>query len=159
MLILRFCSIEKPIITNHLYLNGHNLLFAGKSHWFWKSFWPFFRNFLNFLKICIIKSEIKNSTERTGYIILILVEKQLRLWAKPNFWRHILCRISIPNSFNIKHIPPALAGPLVVFYLDVWKFFSTSIYIFFYVCVVSQVVRSYASPLCWCFFFNKFRYN
>ena len=37
-------------------------------------------------------------------------------------------RISKANSFNIKHIPPALAEPLIVFNLDIRKFLLPSFF-------------------------------
>ena len=41
---------------------------------------------------------------------------------KVHLWKpHFLCRITISNLFNIKHVRSALAGPLVVF-LDIRKF-------------------------------------
>ena len=67
-----------------------------------------------------------------------------------------MCCISIANLLNMKNIPPVLAGPLIVFNLDIRKFWFTwyfSAFIFFrlkfhfYVCVVSQVVRSSDSLL------------
>ena len=41
------------------------------------------------------------------------------------FKSHFSYRNSKANSFNIKHIPPALAGPLIVFNLDIRKFWLT----------------------------------
>ena len=47
---------------------------------------------------------------------------------------YFLCRISIANLFNIKYIPPALAGPLVVFNQDIKKL------VVFYVSILSQLL-------------------
>ena len=58
---------------------------------------------------------------------------------------HFSCRISIANSFNIKHVTSALAWPQM-FFIETYdsfcspSFFSTFkffFYLFFYVCVVS----------------------
>ena len=57
----RLCSIEKPSHGNFFCLSGHKLLCVGKSLGFWKPL-----NFLNFLKIYKIKSEMKGSTDRNG---------------------------------------------------------------------------------------------
>ena len=100
------------------------------------------RNFLNLLKINLIKYEKRSGCDscscRSGGVFflremlsreidhlkfcfvfsLLFVDQQLRFWAKSIFEITFSCRISIGKSFNIKHVAPALAGPLVVFYRD-----------------------------------------
>ena len=70
--------------------------------------------------------------------------------------------MSIENKFSMKHVPRAVAGSLVFFNnQNIRKFWFTSffqhliLFRFFaaYVCVVSQVVRSSALPLCIDFLF------
>ena len=71
-----------------------------------------------------------------------------KVQGKVEFFKSLF-RFSIANSFNIKHLSPNLAGPLVVFYQNIQKFWLTS---FFFNCVISQVARSFASLMCKKFF-------
>ena len=59
---------------------------------------------------------------------LILVEEQLMFQAKSNFWNDFFRAASVANSFKIKYVTPALAGPVVFFVGTYEKFGSTSFF-------------------------------
>ena len=113
-----------------------NIMDFGKSfEYFLKvstGFWTLFEFFYNLHNqiwdenLEKIFSLVKLIMSKFLTLLTYLSRETTKVLAKSNFWNYFFSwRIGMAISINIKHVPPALAEPVVAFYRKIRKFWFT----------------------------------